>query len=139
MHPLFPRLLSMSVVFSVFVVMLMVGALVDMITLDASRVKYLPKMAWIIIVILIPLIGGILWFIIGREYQPRASRGTVGDPRRWAKPDPAQAQRSDLSVRDAEAELAALDREIAAHDRAERIRKLEAELEEKRRRKGSAG
>jgi hypothetical protein len=126
----------MPVIFSALLLLLMVGALVDMITIEASRVKHLPKFAWIIIVILIPLVGGILWFIIGREYQPRADRGSFGDPRRWAQPEPTQLQRSDLSVRDAAAELAALDREIAEHERTERIRKLEAELEEKRRRKG---
>lgn len=126
----------MSVVFSVFVVMLMVGALVDMITLDASRVKYLPKMAWIIIVILIPLVGGILWFLVGREYLPRADRSGGAVHRPWAQPGHSRNHPSDLSVRDAEAELAALDREIAEHERAERIRRLEAELEEKRRKKG---
>lgn len=130
------RLLNMPLVFSVLVVMLMVGALVDMITLEPGRVKHLPKLAWIIIVILIPFVGSIIWFMVGREYAARAGRGSFGDPRRWAKPERTSGTRPDHAVRDAAAELAALDREIAAHERAERIRKLEAELEEKRRKKG---
>ncbi len=115
---------------------LLAGALADMITIEATRVKHLPKMAWIIIVILIPLVGGILWFLVGREYLPRADRSGGAVHRPWAQPGHSRNHPSDLSVRDAEAELAALDREIAEHERAERIRRLEAELEEKRRKKG---
>ncbi len=125
----------MYIVFSALVLLLMVAALADMITLDQSRVKHLPKMAWIIIVILIPMVGGALWFAVGRQYAAPSDRGSFGDPRRWAKPAPANGSRPDLSVRDAEAELAALDREIAAQERAEHIRRLEAELEQKRREK----
>lgn len=144
MHPLFPRLASMYLVLPFVSLILMVGSLVDMITIDQSRVKHLPKFAWIIIVILIPLIGGILWFTIGREYVVRADRGSFGDPRRWAEPEsasgaPSDSYRPEHRVRDAAAELAALEREIASHERAERIRKLEAELEHKRAEKdGSA-
>lgn len=53
---------------SILVIALMIGALIDVITRDDSQVKYLPKMVWIIIVILLPLIGSVLWFTIGREY-----------------------------------------------------------------------
>ena len=137
MHPLFPRLQSMYFVGSLLVLVIMVGSLVDMITIDASRVKHLPKFAWIIIVILIPLVGGIIWFAVGRDYPARTDRGSAADRRRWAKPDPTHRETPDLSVRDSEAELAAINREIAEHERAERIRRLESELEEKRREKGA--
>ena len=58
----------MSFLFSLLVIALMIGALIDIITRDSSLVKFLPKLAWIIIVILLPLIGGLLWFGLGREY-----------------------------------------------------------------------
>jgi Phospholipase_D-nuclease N-terminal len=127
----------MYLVFSVAGLLIMVAALVDMITIDSTRVKHLPKMAWIILVILLPAIGGIIWFAVGREYLLRADRGSFGDPGRWADPERAPFSHPDLAVRDAEAELAALDREIAQSERAERIRKLESELEEKQRERGS--
>lgn len=127
----------MPVVFSALTLLLMIGALADMITLDPERVKHLPKLVWIIIVILVPLVGGILWFALGHQYQPRTDRGSFGDPRRWAKPEPVRSQTSDYSVRDTAAELAALEREIAEDERAEKIRKLESELEAKRREKGA--
>jgi hypothetical protein len=99
-----------------------VVALVDIILRDSSQVKHLPKVAWIFIVILLPLIGGILWFAVGREYS-----GTVYPrPRRTTAPRGYQAPVSrPLST---EEQLAALEREIED----DRIRQLEAELRNRR-------
>ena len=134
----------MYVLLSVLPLLIMIGALVDIITIDSSRAKHLPKFGWIIIVILLPLIGSILWFAIGREYVQVADRGGFGDPRRREQPasptmDFGRAARAERMADggDTEAQLAALNREIAAHERAERIRHLEEELEAKRREKGS--
>lgn len=130
----------MSVIVSVLMFALMFGALADIITINESKVKHLPKLVWIIIVILLPIIGSILWFLVGREYAPRSEGPRAQVPRR--------AERTIRSPRDTgivlgpkntEAEIAALNREIAAHERVERIRELEAQLESKRREKGSKG
>lgn len=129
----------MAVIFSVVSFALMVGVLIDIIILDASKVRFLGKGLWIILVILLPLVGSVLWLALGREYSPAASRGSVGNSFRRATPEQPAASRPNFVVRDAEAELAALDREIAAHDREMRIRELEAELEAKRRDKRSKG
>lgn len=129
----------MAVIFSVVSFALMVGVLIDIIILDASKVRFLGKGLWIILVILLPLVGSVLWLALGREYSPAVSRGSSGDSFRRAAPAMPAESRRDFVVRDAEAELAALDREIAAHERAERIRELEAELEAKRRDKRSKG
>lgn len=55
-----------------------VVALVDIILRDSSQVKHLPKITWIFIVILLPLIGGVLWFALGREYPSAAYRRRAG-------------------------------------------------------------
>jgi len=99
---------------SILIIALMIGALIDVITRDDSQVKYLPKMVWIIIVILIPLIGSILWFTLGREYadggisMPRM-------PRRAPRPTtqaPAQTWSAPTDTRSTEEQIADLDREI---------------------------
>lgn len=128
----------MTVIVSVLLFVMMFGALADIITINESRVKHLPKLVWIIIVILLSLIGPILWFLVGREYSPRSSRVSAPGLRR-VEPVIRSPRDSGMSVgpRDTEAELAALDREIAAYERAQHIRELEAELEAKRREKGS--
>ena len=128
----------MAVIFSALTIGLMVGALVDIIILDSSRVQFLAKGLWLILVILLPLIGSILWFALGRTYP--APSGYPRTPGRGGMSREASSPRDSgipLGPRDTATELAALEREIAAHERSERIRDLEAELEAKRREKGS--
>ena len=49
----------------------MIFALVDIITRDQSLVKHMPKTVWLFVVILLPFLGTVLWFAIGREYPRR--------------------------------------------------------------------
>lgn len=130
----------MTVIISVLLFLLMFAALADIITIDGSKMKHLPKIMWIIVVILLPLIGSILWFLVGREYPEPTSSGQRA-PRFRGADHPMSSPRDSgvpLGPRDTAAELAALNREIAVNERAERIRELEAQLEAKRRDKGSA-
>lgn len=110
---------------SVASIALLVFTLVDIITIDSWRIRHLDKIAWAIIVILLPLMGAILWFAIGRQRTTPVDRGTFGDPRRreMAAPDP---------IPDDDIE-AAVEREIEYHEREARLRRLEAELRERRR------
>ena len=136
----------MGVLIPVVLLLLLLGALADIITSDPSRIRHLPKMFWILIVILMPLVGSILWFAVGHDYSQSVDRGGFGDPRRREQPvaapldtsrpateQPSSWQRStgplSTGPLSTEQELAALEREIAA----DRIRQLEAELRDKRR------
>ncbi|MEO6867318.1 MAG: PLD nuclease N-terminal domain-containing protein [Gaiellales bacterium] len=127
---------------------LFVGALVDIIMRDQSLVRHLPKLVWILIVILLPTVGSILWFAVGREYPRLAERPHSGEQRR--NNGNSNAGHSNIGhgsggdamlpmsmpgvygERNTAAELAALDREIAAHEKADHIRRLEAELRARR-------
>ena len=75
----------MSIVFSVVLFALLIGALVDIILRSDEQVKHLPKIVWVLLVIFLPLIGSILWFTIGREYNQRVDLGSFGDPSRREK------------------------------------------------------
>jgi len=85
-------------------------------------------MMWVFLVVLLPLIGSIVWFVAGREYTAPVSLGSFGDPRRSAAV-PSSAQRRPMTT---EEELAALDAEIAFHEKQDRIARLEAEVVERR-------
>ncbi len=115
----------MAVAFSVLIFVLFVVAIIDAITIDKSRVKFLDRFFWIVIVILIPAIGSLLWFIFGREYV-RAER--VTSPQQWSAPTAGSSVPTTLS--DTEQQLADLEREIAA----DRLRALEDQLRAKRER-----
>ena len=94
-------------VLAVIAVALTIFTLIDVILTDRARVRGVPKAAWVLIAIL-PVIGAILWFSIGRG-PARAAAPT------YVAPDDDLAFLRDLSAKE---------------DQDERIRRLEQELSE---------
>jgi hypothetical protein len=106
------------IVVSLVYLAITIGLLVDIITRDESRVKHLPKVAWAIIVALLPLLGGALWLIVGREWaggSPRAALGLDGRgrPERPSEPEPTRS----VDTRSTEQQLADLEAEIEFYER----------------------
>lgn len=120
----------MSFVFSLLVIALMVGAMVDIIRREDSQVRFLPKLAWLIIVILLPLIGSLLWFAIGREYTEAGLRiprmRAAGRPTPRPGPPPVAQPAPRVDTRSTEQQIADLDREIEEW-------RLRAEIEKRKR------
>jgi hypothetical protein len=53
---------------------LLVYCLIDCIQTDSVLVRNLPKGAWILLIVVLPLVGGIAWLVAGRPERPaRAS------------------------------------------------------------------
>lgn len=115
----------MYLLVSVLVFALVIAALVDIITRQDGQAQHLPKLVWILLVVLLPVIGSILWFAVGREYSTPVNLGSFGDPRRREDPDSFRGTTT-------EQELAALDREIAFHEKQAEIDRLEAKLHARR-------
>ncbi len=70
---------------------LLVFCLIDCILADDARVRNLPKWAWILLVIVVPLVGGIAWLIAGRPINvPRTPTSAPARPRpgtsEWEQP-----------------------------------------------------
>ena len=112
-----------QLIFSVAVVLLLVFALIDVITAQEWQVKHLPKLFWILLIIFLPLVGSIIWFVVGKERASSSDRGSFGDPRREVRTQPAFDDISDEQR---------IENEIAFHERQAEIRRLEAELRTKR-------
>jgi hypothetical protein len=49
----------------------MVYALIDCATMPKLRVRALNKLVWVIVIIVLPVLGGILWFVLGRAPADR--------------------------------------------------------------------
>ncbi len=97
---------------------LLIFCLVDVISIYDSRIKTLNKIAWVFIIILVPVIGPILWLVIGKE----RSRNRPAERARDARPvapddDPVFLRNADVHesqearIRRLEAELKALNDE----------------------------
>lgn len=63
----------MAIVFPLLVLAAMVFAVVDIIVRDDALIRFMPKALWLLLVILIPLLGTILWFVLGREYPENSA------------------------------------------------------------------
>ena len=87
-------------------------AVVDCSLFDRARIRAIGKGWWLVVIILVPVIGGVLWFVIGRGRVGKAAQQRRGGPIA-PDDDPDFLRRLD---RDAEQD--------------ERIRRLEQELAE---------
>lgn len=123
----------MPFLLSLIVLAATVFAVIDIVTRDESRIRHMPKALWLILVILLPLLGMVLWFTIGREY-PERNGGTPQPVRRAAPraasrpspmPAPSPAPRGD--TRTTEQQLADLDREIEEERLRAEARRRQAE------------
>jgi hypothetical protein len=63
---------------------LTIWAVIDAIQTKDTNVLYLPKLIWILLILLFPTVGAIAWFVTGRQRGPRSGhRGSSypGAPR----------------------------------------------------------
>jgi hypothetical protein len=64
---------------------LTIYAVVDCIQTDDEKVKYLPKIAWVVLVVLVPWVGPLAWLIAGRARSfpsgPWSSKRPITGPR----------------------------------------------------------
>ena len=86
-------------------------SIVDCALAERERVRGLPKAAWIPIVIVFPLIGGILWFAIGRPRRERPN-----GPRALAPDDDPDFLRNLERDRQQQERIRRLERELSDLD-----------------------
>ncbi|WP_114588149.1 PLD nuclease N-terminal domain-containing protein [Microbacterium arborescens] len=86
-----------------------VYSIVDCALQDATRHRGVSKPVWILIVVLLPVLGGILWFVVGRARRTSA-------PVRRAPDDDPDFLGSLGSVRDQDERIRRLEEELAALD-----------------------
>ena len=85
---------------ALIVLVIWVYALFDVITTEATAVRNLPKLAWVLLVIIFGefAIGPVLWFVAGRPNGPARSlpyKGNTGIPPEYDRPGRTAAQNPD--------------------------------------------
>ena len=101
----------------ILTVVLLVAALVDVVRIDPSRVRGLPKTLWAIIVIVVAIVGPIVWFVAGREPLKPRNHGRYRDTPMAPDDDPAFLRKiahdkeQEARIRDLEKRLADLDKD----------------------------
>ncbi|RGC69856.1 hypothetical protein C5N14_05465 [Micromonospora sp. MW-13] len=89
-------------------IVLAVCALISCLSAEEGQVRGLPRIAWVLVILIFPLVGSIAWFVAGREPaagRPRAA-GPLGRPpaerRRPVAPDDDPEFLSSLAERSRE-------------------------------------
>ena len=77
----------------------MIYALIEAFSTPSDRTRIMPKGIWIVVIILIPLVGGVLWLLFGNENAYLAStvqgfKKTSGPPRPRTPDDDEEFLRS---------------------------------------------
>ncbi len=90
--------------FGLLVLALWVFSLVDIVTTAEDEVRHLPKLLWLLLVLLIPLAGSLVWLLAGRPRQisarsdgrfqrDRPDYPEYDHPGRFTAPDPEADER----------------------------------------------
>ena len=123
-------------IFGLAILALWAYCIFDVISTDEARIQNLPKMIWLLIVILVPPIGPIAWLLLGRpagadwrlgssDARPRLQAPpppTLGLPERPISPDDHAAKREEALRRYNE------EREEELRLREEELRRREEEF-----------
>ena len=108
---------------------LVLASLIDIITRPDDSIQHLPKIVWILLVIVFPVVGGILWFAIGRSYQSATGNGGGRYAESFHRGEPAalHAKLTEARVSTTEQELRDLDRETELYEKYARLKKLQGD------------
>lgn len=105
---------------------LLVIALIGCLSCNASDIRALPRIVWVFLILLFPLVGPILWFVAGRPQSARVRKG--GGTRTRGEAAAGAGRRRPLAPDDDPEFL----RELAARQRSgddeELLRRWEADL-----------
>lgn len=91
-------------------------ALVDAAMTDGARARGVSKPVWILLVVLLPVVGGILWFLVGKGAPRTARQPAPDDDPRFAGTR-MSSDDLDVHMRDLEARLRELDAETFPGER----------------------
>jgi hypothetical protein len=111
---------------------LLVAALYDCVTASDDAVRSLPKPMWVLLILVLPVVGAIMWFKAGR---PAASAATSSHPAQWVASAPVES--GPLAPDDDPEFLRTLSAESARRaerqrrDDEERLRQWEADLRQR--------
>ena len=66
--------------FGLLILGLWAFCLVDIVTTDEDACRHLPKLLWLLLVLLVPLAGSIVWLLAGRPASSVRQPGTMSPP-----------------------------------------------------------
>ena len=114
-EPRITRMIRFDVIFIVIELGLLIFCLVDCISIYDSRIRTLNKISWVFIIILLPVLGPVLWLLIGKDrtHNRPAERARDAKPTLAPDDDPMFFSTHDR-ISDQDARIAQLEAELTA-------------------------
>ncbi|MER8183845.1 PLD nuclease N-terminal domain-containing protein [Kitasatospora sp. NPDC094015] len=104
-----------------------VWAFIDCLTTPEEEVRYLPKVVWVIIVLLFPLVGSIAWLAVGKDRRAARGRAAQWSPESaGGRPGTARPGGRQLAPDDDPEFLASLRKDNQRHE--DMLKQWEADL-----------
>ncbi|WFR83586.1 PLDc N-terminal domain-containing protein [Arthrobacter sp. Y-9] len=128
------------VIISVVIVAVCIYALIDCLRTDSREVRGVPKGVWIVALLLLPLLGALLWFLLGRP-RSAATRPATGGPATNGRAAGGTASGRPLGPDDDPQFLRNLEERRRNQEEARKLEEMRKKLEEQERRlhKGDDG
>jgi hypothetical protein len=104
-------MVRLYVILGVAAVALDIYAAIDCLLTDGRRARGIPKPLWVLVILLIPIIGALLWLTIGKDRS-----GGRAQPRRLAPDDDPAFLRQLAHEKDQEERIRRLEQELAELD-----------------------
>ncbi|HEY5231629.1 MAG TPA: PLD nuclease N-terminal domain-containing protein [Galbitalea sp.] len=107
-------MLRLDIILALIELGLLIFCLVDAISIYESRIKTLNKMAWVFIIILLPVLGPILWLTIGKDRSANRPAERARDARPLAPDDDPAFLKNAGTYESQEARIRRLEAELKA-------------------------
>lgn len=99
-----------ELVVALVVLVLTLYSIVNWILTPDEQVKGVPKVLWLVLIVLLPLLGSVLWLVVGRDRVAARPRQPVVSPPA-VSPSGYAAMTAEERIRRMEEDLARLERE----------------------------
>lgn len=73
-------MIKLDILFGLVTFALWVFSLVDVIGTEESRMRHLPKLWWLLLVLFFPFVGSVAWLVAGRPERGRSRRNERAVP-----------------------------------------------------------
>lgn len=100
-----------ELVVALIVLVLEIYSIINCILTPESEVRGIPKALWLILIVLLPLLGSVLWLGVGRDREAVARRRPQPDAGGAPRSTGYSALSSDERIRQMEEDLRRLERE----------------------------
>jgi len=105
-------MIRLAIPLAVIAIAFYIFSIIDVVLTPIDRVRAFKKWIWIVLILVLPIIGGLLWFIIGKD----RTAGGGSEPRTVAPDDDPsfleqldRDEERDARIRELEKQLAELD------------------------------